>query len=209
MIRRTARGAGLSKHVTAHTLRHTAATWLRQATGDTRLVAEYLGHADLSTVNRYVHLASEEIHAAVQTLADQACMSFVPTRLAGGHEASEDRPWQRARPASAWAGTRRDLSATQQTSQSDHKIVELSVADIGQPVGAARWTLVLTRGVVDLEKIVHNLPDVVRATARVALAHVQDDDTRVVRAGGGLHGERQPVPLREVYAADDWSQRTR
>ena len=36
--------------MTAHTLRHTAATWLRQATGDTRLVAEYLGHADLSTV---------------------------------------------------------------------------------------------------------------------------------------------------------------
>ena len=84
VIRRTARGAGLSKHVTAHTLRHTAATWLRQATGDTRLVAEYLGHADLSTVSRYVHLASEEMHTAVQTLADQACVSFAPTHPAGG-----------------------------------------------------------------------------------------------------------------------------
>ncbi|MGH3042650.1 MAG: hypothetical protein ACRDNG_13110 [Gaiellaceae bacterium] len=29
-----------SAHVTAHTLRHTAATWLRQERGDTRLVAE-------------------------------------------------------------------------------------------------------------------------------------------------------------------------
>ncbi len=94
VIRRTARGAELSKHVTAHTLRHTAATWLRQATGDTRLVAEYLGHADLSTVSRYVHLASEEMHAAVQTLADQACVSFAPTRPAGSHDASEDRPSQ-------------------------------------------------------------------------------------------------------------------
>jgi Phage integrase family len=62
--------AGISKHVTAHTLRHTAATWLRQATGDTRLVAEYLGHSDLSTVSRYAHVASEELHAAAQALAD-------------------------------------------------------------------------------------------------------------------------------------------
>ena len=56
--------------MTAHTLRHTAATWLRQATGDARLVAEYLGHADLSTVSRYAHVASEELHAATQALAD-------------------------------------------------------------------------------------------------------------------------------------------
>jgi integrase len=70
VIRRTGRGAGLSKHVTAHTLRHTSATWLRQATGDTRLVAEYLGHADLSTVSRYAHVAAEEMHAAVQSLSD-------------------------------------------------------------------------------------------------------------------------------------------
>jgi integrase len=55
--------------VTVHTLRHTTATWLRQATGDTRLVAEYLGHADLSTVSRYAHVASDELHAAAQTLA--------------------------------------------------------------------------------------------------------------------------------------------
>jgi site-specific recombinase XerD len=80
VIRRTARRAELSKQVTAHTLRHTAATWLRQATGDTRLVAEYLGHADLSTVSRYAHVASEEMHVAVQALADEAGIS--------AHEAS-------------------------------------------------------------------------------------------------------------------------
>jgi integrase len=69
IIRRTSGRAGISKHVTAHTLRHTAATWLRQATGDTRLVAEYLGHSDLSTVSRYAHVASEELHAAAEALA--------------------------------------------------------------------------------------------------------------------------------------------
>ena len=70
IIHRTATRAGIDKHVTAHTLRHTAATWLRQATGDTRLVAEYLGHADLSTVARYAHVAEEELHAAARVLAE-------------------------------------------------------------------------------------------------------------------------------------------
>jgi hypothetical protein len=53
IIGRAAKRAGIEKHITAHTLRHTAATWLRQQLGDIRLVAEYLGHADLSTVARY------------------------------------------------------------------------------------------------------------------------------------------------------------
>jgi site-specific recombinase XerD len=54
--------------VTAHTLRHTAATWLREATGDARLVAEYLGHADLSTVHRCTHVAAQELHAAADAI---------------------------------------------------------------------------------------------------------------------------------------------
>ena len=69
IIRRAAERAGLEKRVTAHTLRHTAATWLRQQTGDARLVAAYLGHADLSTVSRYAHVAENELHDAAATLA--------------------------------------------------------------------------------------------------------------------------------------------
>ena len=38
-----------------------AATWATQQTGTPR-VAEYLGHADLSTVTRYAHLAERELH---------------------------------------------------------------------------------------------------------------------------------------------------
>jgi integrase len=72
IVARCAKRAGLSKRVTAHTLRHTAATWLRQATGDARLVAEYLGHADLSTVSRYAHVATDELCAAAQALGDRA-----------------------------------------------------------------------------------------------------------------------------------------
>jgi hypothetical protein len=69
IIRRAAERARLEKHVTAHTLRHTAATWLRQQTGDARLVAAYLGHADLSTVSRYAHVADEELHSAAGAIA--------------------------------------------------------------------------------------------------------------------------------------------
>lgn len=79
-------------YYTAHTLRHTAATWLRQATGDARLVAEYLGHAGLSTVSRYAHVAREEMHTAVQMLADQAgVFPTPPDPLAGDAEVVRER----------------------------------------------------------------------------------------------------------------------
>ena len=72
IIRRAAERAAIEKRVTAHTLRHTAATWLRQQTGDARLVAAYLGHADLSTVSRYAHVAEDELHDAAAALAARA-----------------------------------------------------------------------------------------------------------------------------------------
>jgi integrase/recombinase XerC len=72
IIRRAAKRAGIEKHVTAHTLRHTAATWLRQERGDTRLVAEYLGHSDLSTVSRYAHVDRDELFDAAGRLEQLA-----------------------------------------------------------------------------------------------------------------------------------------
>jgi integrase/recombinase XerC len=72
IVHRCAKRTRLHKRVTVHTLRHTAATWLRQGAADTRLVAEYLGHADLSTVGRYAHVGDDELHAAVTTLARRA-----------------------------------------------------------------------------------------------------------------------------------------
>jgi len=72
IIGRAVKRAGLEKHVTAHTLRHTAATWLRQELGDTRLVAEYLGHADLSTVARYAHVDRRELFEAAGRLEQLA-----------------------------------------------------------------------------------------------------------------------------------------
>jgi hypothetical protein len=80
--------------VTAHTLRHTAATWLRQECGDTRLVAEYLGHADLSTVARYAHVDRDELFAAAGRLEQLAVVegeSAAPVDVQPAGEAPPDR----------------------------------------------------------------------------------------------------------------------
>lgn len=77
IVRRAAERAELEKKVTAHTLRHTAATWLRQQGGDARLVAAYLGHADLSTVSRYAHVAADELHSAADVIGATAGLEAV------------------------------------------------------------------------------------------------------------------------------------
>jgi integrase/recombinase XerC len=93
IIRRAAKRAGIEKHVTAHTLRHTAATWLRQELGDTRLVAEYLGHADLSTVARYAHVDRKELFEAADRLERLAARNEEPLARApmeGADDAARD-----------------------------------------------------------------------------------------------------------------------
>ena len=94
IIRRAAKRAGIEKHVTAHTLRHTAATWLRQELGDARLVAEYLGHADLSTVARYAHVDRDELFAAAGRL-EQLAVSVdeppAPPNIESGAVAQPDQ----------------------------------------------------------------------------------------------------------------------
>jgi integrase/recombinase XerC len=94
IIRRAAMRAELDKHVTAHTLRHTAATWLRQEAGDTRLVAEYLGHADLSTVSRYAHVDRNELFVAASRLEQIATPRSKPESRQGARQApgAQDRP---------------------------------------------------------------------------------------------------------------------
>jgi site-specific recombinase XerD len=68
IVKKSAERAGISKDVSAHTLRHSFATHLLEAGVNLRLIQEFLGHTSLKTTSIYLHLTNVNLKSVISPL---------------------------------------------------------------------------------------------------------------------------------------------
>ena len=69
--------------VDVYSFRHTFATDLYRHTKDLALVAKVLGHANLRTVQRYVHLSQEDVTTSLKSLTAADVANDLRVRISG------------------------------------------------------------------------------------------------------------------------------
>jgi hypothetical protein len=81
------KAASLARRVTVHTLRHSSATHLLEASTDIQIVQALLGHGNLSTTARYTRVASTTICSTASPF-DRLHLQMVPPARSKGAMAS-------------------------------------------------------------------------------------------------------------------------
>jgi integrase/recombinase XerD len=90
-IKVSAKRAGINKHVTPHTLRHSYATGLLEAGVDLLTISRLLGHASFTTTMIYLHCRREHLHSAPSPL-DWLPVRQLPTYRPAEENRPESRP---------------------------------------------------------------------------------------------------------------------
>lgn len=68
LLKEAAKKAGIQKHITSHTLRHSFASMLVQQNLHVVVISKLLGHADVRTTSVYMHAQQSELQKAVNMI---------------------------------------------------------------------------------------------------------------------------------------------
>lgn len=68
ILMKLSKEASITKHVTPHMIRHTAASLLLRNGADIRIVQEFLGHSSIISTQRYTHISKEHLVLSLKKL---------------------------------------------------------------------------------------------------------------------------------------------